>query len=325
VSDADGDAPFVRILDFGIAKVLGESLNASTDLKGTPLYMAPEQIRAKRVSPQTDVWALGLIAYFLLTGKSFWAGAEAESPNMLAVLDEIASSPRARPSARLKEQGLVAAVPPAFDEWLLRCLDIEPTRRFATAGEAVAELELALREGFQLSAGARAAAVSAHSSTELVASPVSPPADRSLTPVQGAPSQPGKSPRALAYGAIAAVVVGLSIVGGRAGDPLNPDDAASSDTIAGPGASADRALPAEPPPVAPANAEPLVASPTASAPAVLPETPQPPSAEPSAKTIRPHTAKTGKKSGRPAVAPSRENPAGQPAKPAATVNAFDLR
>jgi serine/threonine-protein kinase len=333
VSDADGNAPFVRILDFGIAKVLGESMHVSTDLKGTPLYMAPEQIRGKRVFPQTDVWAIGLVAYFLLTGKAFWTGAQGDNPNLLAVLDEIASLRRARPAARIHEQGLSGVVPAAFDEWMLRCLDGDPSRRYATVGETVAALESALRDGFRLSAGSRAALVSAHSSTELDAPVETPLVDRSLTPVQGAPPQPRNNPRALAVGAIAAAaLVGLSILATGSGDPVEADDAARS-AAAGPPAPADPAPPTELTSSATPEAEPIVVGPTPEptppAPTVVREERTRPLAEPHSRPPRPAVTRTAKKGEPSGTLPSPEssaNPSARPsAKPPAPINAFDLR
>jgi serine/threonine-protein kinase len=327
VSDADGSSPFVRILDFGIAKVLGESMHVSTDLKGTPLYMAPEQIRGKRVSPQTDVWALGLVTYFLLTGKAFWIGAEAASPNVLAVLDEIASSPRARPSARIHEQGLAGVVPPAFDEWLLRCLDTEPTRRFGTAGETIAALELALRDGFRVSSTNAPAPVSPHSPTERAVPIESPPAERSLTPVQGAPSQPGKSSRTLVFvGIAAAAVVALSIMATRAGE-APADEAADSAAALERREPAPAEVPSEPPAVTP-KADPVAASsvtdPADAAPSVAPEVRDRSLSEPSAKALRQSVGKTLKKT-EPTPSASPAASAKPSAKPTAPVNPFDLR
>src|SRR5262249_34741804 len=61
--------PFtVKVLDFGIAKVIRESKLAATTTSsvGSPLWMAPEQTRPDRISAATDVWALGLIAFYVL-------------------------------------------------------------------------------------------------------------------------------------------------------------------------------------------------------------------------------------------------------------------
>jgi len=135
----------VKILDFGIAKVLGETSNLSQEVRGTPLYMAVEQITAGVLSPQTDVWALGLIAYYMLTGKSYWRSANNEAANMQSLFAEILTLPIDAPSLRVREVAPSVALPPGFDAWLLKCIDRAPTRRFASAGAAIEELARAFR------------------------------------------------------------------------------------------------------------------------------------------------------------------------------------
>ena len=74
-----------KILDFGIAKLVEDSRQKTgTQPLGTPLFMAPEQTDRKgRICPATDVWALGLIAFKLLTGRDFWREADGGSLAML--------------------------------------------------------------------------------------------------------------------------------------------------------------------------------------------------------------------------------------------------
>ncbi len=74
--DREDDEPFVKILDFGISKVIDAS-RAESKLKltragtvvGTPQYMSPEQARGSSVDVRTDVWALGLVLYEMLAGR----------------------------------------------------------------------------------------------------------------------------------------------------------------------------------------------------------------------------------------------------------------
>jgi eukaryotic-like serine/threonine-protein kinase len=73
----EADRRIVKILDFGISKILDEASRlTSTELTvGTPLYMSPEQVRSARtVDARTDVWALGIILFELLTGRLPWTG-----------------------------------------------------------------------------------------------------------------------------------------------------------------------------------------------------------------------------------------------------------
>jgi eukaryotic-like serine/threonine-protein kinase len=163
---ADG-SPLVKILDFGIAKVLSETRNVSHEVRGTPIFMAYEQVAAARLSPQTDIWALGLIAYYVLTGKPYWKTAEDPNASLPTLFAEIAHWPMAPASVRMKEQGLAWALPAAFDAWLAQCLDRVAERRFGSAGAAIDALELALR-GVH-SRGVDSRGVDSHGATEAAA------------------------------------------------------------------------------------------------------------------------------------------------------------
>jgi tRNA A-37 threonylcarbamoyl transferase component Bud32 len=134
----EDEPPTIKILDFGIAKILqGVSLHV-TGAAGTPLYMAPEQTsRSAEISPATDIWALGLIAYTLVVGRSYWHGED-----MHQVMREILVDPFEHPSARAARARV--ALPPSFDAWMLRCIDRTPANRFQRAGEAVEALAAAL-------------------------------------------------------------------------------------------------------------------------------------------------------------------------------------
>jgi serine/threonine-protein kinase len=135
----DGSS-LVKILDFGIAKVLGDTANVSQEVRGTPLYMAFEQVTAGRLSPETDVWSLGLIAYYVLTGRRYWRSADQPGAGVQSLFAEILTLPMEAPSVRLKRQQVDIELPPAFDAWLLKCLDRDSSRRFHSAGAAVVEL-----------------------------------------------------------------------------------------------------------------------------------------------------------------------------------------
>lgn len=138
--------PFtIKILDFGIAKVVQESgTGTETDTVGSPLWMSPEQLDAQRPSPATDVWALGLVAFWALTGKHYWRSAHAEASTVQALFVEQLFKPLDSATMRARELGgVVETLPEGFDAWFLRCLERDPTRRFtdaARAGEALQAL-----------------------------------------------------------------------------------------------------------------------------------------------------------------------------------------
>jgi len=66
----------LRIADFGIAHVADLELTQAGDIMGTPYYMAPEQTLAETPIPQTDLWALGVVLYYCLTGRRPFEGAD---------------------------------------------------------------------------------------------------------------------------------------------------------------------------------------------------------------------------------------------------------
>jgi eukaryotic-like serine/threonine-protein kinase len=136
--------PLVKILDFGLAKVLSVSATLSTEVRGTPLYMAPEQLSQTPVTPATDIWALGLIAFFFLTAKSYWLTGQDDRTTLPAVLKEVADGAHCPARARLCDLGSSIDLPEAFDEWFSRCVNQNPSLRFQFAGEAIKALGVAL-------------------------------------------------------------------------------------------------------------------------------------------------------------------------------------
>ncbi len=130
-------AATVKVLDFGIAKVVAEANTAATAAVGTPLYMAPEQTTAGgSVTPATDVWAVGLIAFRMLTGHPYWRGGNIEPTNAMAVLREVVMDDMPSASRRAQELGSTVELPPGFDAWFARATQREPSARYGDAREA---------------------------------------------------------------------------------------------------------------------------------------------------------------------------------------------
>lgn len=73
LQEVAGDANFVRLLDFGLAKFVDERSNTSLAI-GTPMYMAPEQLDRSNIGPWTDVYAMGVMAFELFTGRRAFQG-----------------------------------------------------------------------------------------------------------------------------------------------------------------------------------------------------------------------------------------------------------
>jgi serine/threonine-protein kinase len=146
VTFRDDGSPCIKILDFGIAKVVVSSNQArATRPMGTPLYMAPEQILGEGdLGPRTDLFALGHIAYTLLTGESYWAEETKQSASLYPLLSKILNGIEEMPSARAARRNCVA-LPEGFDLWFLRATAVRPEDRFQRAVDMVAALSNAMR------------------------------------------------------------------------------------------------------------------------------------------------------------------------------------
>jgi serine/threonine protein kinase len=130
-----GHAFSVKVLDFGIAKLVADARNTTTAAIGTPMWMAPEQTTAgDRITPATDVWALGLIAFRMLVGAPYWHTARSVEANAMALLREIAFEPLALASERARSIG-GPTLPEGFDAWFSRCVHRDVDARFSEARE----------------------------------------------------------------------------------------------------------------------------------------------------------------------------------------------
>lgn len=136
-----GEAFTVKLLDFGLAKLVSMHDQTGTFIGvGAPMWVAPEQGQAKAaITPASDIWAFGLLAFWLLTGKHYWTGANDDGP-LIALIKEISAGVVATASARATELGVGARVPRGFDAWFARCTENEPTKRFSDADEATRAL-----------------------------------------------------------------------------------------------------------------------------------------------------------------------------------------
>lgn len=139
-------APRVKVLDFGIAKIVkdAETQANATKALGTPLYMAPEQFQLEGgVSAATDIFALGMIAFTLLVGKPYWFLESKIAKEMIAFALHVAQGPKESAVGRAWT-AFGVDLPKAFDAWFFRATAPEPGARFASAGEAVRTLAEAL-------------------------------------------------------------------------------------------------------------------------------------------------------------------------------------
>jgi len=120
----------VKIVDFGLAKLAGIDLTKSTSSKGTAAYMCPEQIRGEKVDHRSDIWALGIVFYEMLTGHLPFEGDYPE-PMMYAVVNE---EPKSL-SDYLKN------VPELLQSIVVKLLKKEPAERYQNIAEMLLDLE----------------------------------------------------------------------------------------------------------------------------------------------------------------------------------------
>jgi serine/threonine protein kinase len=124
-------SPLVKVLDFGLSKMpvaegsSEESLTATHAVAGSPHYMSPEQVRSlKHLDGRTDIWALGVILYELLTDRRPFNGPSASAICAAVAADDPPAMKSFRPE-----------LPPALDAVVRRCLEKDPARRTPSMGE----------------------------------------------------------------------------------------------------------------------------------------------------------------------------------------------
>ncbi len=144
LTQRDDGSPLIKILDFGIAKVLSQSMQMSGDIKGTPLYMAYEQASQGAITPATDVWAFGLVAFYLFAGTSYWKTANLADGSITQLFGEVLNLPLSPPSERARELGLPLAFSASFDGWFARCVNRDSAERFQSVADAISELMAAV-------------------------------------------------------------------------------------------------------------------------------------------------------------------------------------
>lgn len=142
----DDGSPCVKVLDFGLAKVVAHrSMADRTAMVGTPLYMAPEQIRGDvAVGPKTDIHALAHVAFALLVGSPYWLTEANVLPSVYALLQRMVAGLPELPSVRAARRRSSIRLPPAFDAWFQQATAIDPKDRFERATAAVTLMAEAL-------------------------------------------------------------------------------------------------------------------------------------------------------------------------------------
>jgi serine/threonine protein kinase len=195
--------------DFGLTKGTGSStgLTAAGQFVGTPEYCAPEQIRAASVDGRADQYALGCVAFALLTGQTPFYRGETVATLYAQVHDPVPSLCMIRPE-----------LPPAIDRVIARALAKSPAARYARCGEFAAALQAALTLPWPTTASSRQPWPAAGDTPEIARSQQELPEDPSSS----------RSPALTAQSGVAAPREGggyASTIGGgngNAGSPRSP-------------------------------------------------------------------------------------------------------
>ena len=227
ILDSEGRA---KVTDFGIARAGASDMTETGSIMGTAQYLSPEQAQGHAVSAQSDLYAIGIVLYELLTGRVPFDG---DSPVTIA-LKQVSELP-------VPPSPYNPAVPQELDAIVLRALEKDPARRFADAEEFIAALEQAKETLVAVPAGQSTAVFGA------VADPTA------ATAVAGGAAPPGATEEelaALAYPAeplppedeeerrrrrnrwiIAAAVILLLAVAGLAFALTRPDKVSVPDVV----------------------------------------------------------------------------------------------
>lgn len=140
VTHRDDGTPCVKILDFGVAKVLDDvGPHEGTKSVGSPLYMAPEQIRGDAdIGPRADLYALAHLTFTMLVGHAYWTperrAAMGVYPFLLMVMKGTQEAPTRRAAT------VDVALPNGFDAWFLKATALSPKDRFGDARSQCAAL-----------------------------------------------------------------------------------------------------------------------------------------------------------------------------------------
>ena len=331
--DLEGE-PFVKVLDFGVAKHMAEGelgMTSTGSVLGTPLYMSPEQIlSSKHVDHRADLWGLGVVAYHALTGQLPF---RAETLGALSVA--LHSGVFAPPSQ------VRPGLPRGIDAWMHRALQTRPEARFSSAKEMAEALDAAIfgasRFSFSSSEEIGATAElpgaerlgqpasmntgSPHGASDVVQSAPSGPSGRTLGGMAATGSRVQR--RAPVVGIAGAAIAAIAVAGagaywatpGRApGDPtvimVNAPAAAPSASAAEPSASTAE-------PSASVTADAAVLAPVVSGPATQADT----TPVASAKAVPPAASSASAGAAPPTKATSAPRPEPEPSRPPGAANA----
>ncbi|MEM7446890.1 MAG: protein kinase [Myxococcota bacterium] len=205
----DSKPPSLHVLGFGIAEWFRMS-GAPLHRYRNPLWLAPE-LNDDRTQPgiETDIWSFGLLAFFVLTGRSYWC--TSEDALRFQIMNETHETALEPPSKRIHTARFSSLRPSpvveteAFDDWFFQCVQRSPSARFSSVEEALESLRFVLRH---------AAAPHPHASSIRPAFAATDRADgvfSSLRPIAFSRPPPRPPLRWVSAGLLAAVVSGVGL------------------------------------------------------------------------------------------------------------------
>ncbi len=215
-----GDEPeeLVKVLDFGIAKMLGEGMSALNAVEtqagtvfGTPRYMSPEQAQAKPLDGRSDLYALGVILYHMLTGRPPFTDDDA----VVVMARHIKTMPKP-----LREVAPDAGIPPDIEAIVMRALEKDPDKRPSSADAMSHELAVALESTRASTSGVR----------NSITVPPARMTQASAPGVRGVPSKTLIVAGAMLF-ILAAGLAGLAVRSQNASKVVPPSGAGPSSTI----------------------------------------------------------------------------------------------
>ncbi len=273
----DGDRLHAKVMDFGVARIGDSGMTATGMVMGTVSYMAPEYIRTGSPDPRSDLFAVGVMLYELLSGRKPFSGDTTPT-----ILYKIVNEPP-DPLDLAEDLGISPAIRAVLD----RALDKDPERRYPNAEELARALRAAKDPTWNGLAVEGTTRVPAAGPTVLTVLPPDLPAPPPPVAVaQPAPSRPDRKPSAALIGGLAALALLVVAAGGfglhrwKQGSVAAPQPAASAPVQAAAGPQAPsaatrpasaqrRTTPDEARPVQRAGSEPhrAIPAPVAEAPA----------------------------------------------------------
>jgi serine/threonine protein kinase len=137
ISYTENNEPIAKVVDFGLAKILGrdekeQEFTQVGRVMGSPFYMSPEQCKGATLDARTDIYSLGCVMYYALTGVQFFVGKDIMSTLYKHVHEDAPALSKTRPDLQFPE---------ALNAIVLKALSRDLNRRYQTADELLRDID----------------------------------------------------------------------------------------------------------------------------------------------------------------------------------------